>query len=520
VAASRTRLSPADWAIIATASLGAFLEVLDTSIVNVAVTAIQSQLGATLAEAGWVVTGYGIANVVILPLTAFLANGYGRRGYFVFSLAGFTAASVLCGLAPNLPWLVAGRIIQGLLGGGLLAKAQAILFETVPKDRQGFAQAIFGLGIITGPALGPTLGGFLTDLLNWRWIFLINLPFGILAVLLALRALPPDVPKPPPVLATVDWLGIALLTLSLGSLQVLLEQGEQYGWFEDQGIVLLALVCAITLPAFVAWELNHPQPAVDLRVLRHQSLAAGSVLSLVVGVGLYGTVFLVPIYAQGLLQYTAIQTGLLVLPSALASGATMLLLSQRVQQLDPRRVIAGGSVMLSLVMVSLASINPDSGGDALFWPLIFRGVGTVLMFLPLSLAALGDLEPEEINGGSAFYNLTRQLGGSLGIALLTSLLAHGHDQHRAALTEAAGSLGAPLQERLEGLRRLLESRGVDPQLAGLQALELIDREVDRQAALLDYDDLFNLLALMFLAAIPLVLLLRRPRSVLSEGGAR
>lgn len=201
-------------------------------------------------------------------------------------------------------------------------------------------------------------------------------------MLLALRALPPDEPKPPPVLATVDWLGIALLTLSLGSLQVLLEQGEQYGWFEDQGIVLLALVCAITLPAFVAWELNHPQPAVDLRVLRHRSLAAGCVLSLVVGVGLYGTVFLVPIYAQGLLQYTAIQTGLLVLPSALASGATMLLLSQRVQQLDPRRVIAGGSVMLSLVMVSLASINPDSGGDALFWPLIFRGVGTVLMFLP------------------------------------------------------------------------------------------------------------------------------------------
>ena len=210
-APERTPLTPAHWAIIFTASLGGFLEVLDTSIVNVALTSIQAHLGATLAEVGWVVTGYAMANVVILPLTAWLGNGFGRRGYFVFSLAGFTLASVLCGLAPNLPLLVTARIIQGLLGGGLLAKSQAILFETIPKDRQGFAQAVFGLGIISGPALGPTVGGFLTDLMSWRWIFLINLPFGIFAVMMALRALPPDQKKPLPALASVDWLGILLL---------------------------------------------------------------------------------------------------------------------------------------------------------------------------------------------------------------------------------------------------------------------------------------------------------------------
>lgn len=508
---AKTPLTPAVWAIIATASLGAFLEVLDTSIVNVALNSIQANLGATLAEVGWVVTGYAIANVVILPLTAFLADGFGRRSYFVFSLVGFTIASVLCGLAPNLPTLVAARILQGLLGGGLLAKAQAILFEAVPKERQGFAQAIFGLGIITGPALGPTLGGFLTDLLGWRWIFLVNLPFGLLAVVMALRSLPPDEPKPPPALASVDWWGIGLLTTAMGSLQVVLEQGEQYAWFEDQGILTLTLVFVVSLPTFVLWELNHHRPAVDLRVLRHRSLAVGSLFSMIVGLGLYGTVFLIPVFAQAVLQYTAIQTGLLVLPGALASAATMLALSRRVQSIDPRRAIAAGSLCTSLVMFALASINPGTGEDALFWPLIFRGIGTVLMFLPLSLAALGDLPSAEINAGSGFYNLTRQLGGSFGIALLTSQLSHHEAQHRARLTEAAGSLNLVLKERLEALQLMLQQQGVDPELAGRRALELVDRTVDRQAALLAYGDVFHLLALVFLAAIPLVLLLRPPR---------
>ena len=276
-------------------------------------------------------------------------------------------------MAPNLPLLVTGRIIQGLLGGGLLAKSQAILFETIPKDRQGFAQAVFGLGIISGPALGPTVGGYLTDLLSWRWIFLINLPFGIFAVLMALRALPPDPKTPPPSLASVDWLGIFLLILWLGSLQIVLEQGEQYAWFDDRGIVALSLTAAFSCPAFIWWELRHPSPAVQLRVLRHRSLAAGSILSMIVGIGLYGTVFLIPIFAQGVLQFTAIQTGLLMLPGALASGATMLVLSKKVQQLDPRRVIIAGSICTSLVMFSLAGINPNTGEDALYWPLIFEG---------------------------------------------------------------------------------------------------------------------------------------------------
>ena len=290
----------------------------------------------------------------------------------------------------------------------------------------------------------------------------------------------------------------------------MLEQGQQYAWFEDRGIVALTITALFSCPAFIWWELRHPNPAVQLRVLRHRSLAAGSVLSMIVGIGLYGTVFLIPIFAQGVLHFTAIQTGLLMLPGAMASGATMLVLSKKVQQLDPRRVIAAGSICTSLVMFALAGINPNTGEEALFWPLIFRGIGTVLMFLPLSLAALGDLSPEEINGGSAFYNLTRQLGGSFGIALLTSLLSYGRDYHRAYLSESLGSLSLPLRLRLLELERMLHARGADPHLAHRRALELVNRQVDLQASLLAYADIFHWLAILFLAAIPLVLLFRAP----------
>ena len=323
---------------------------------------------------------------------------------------------------------------------------------------------------------------------------------------------PPDPKKSLPSLASVDWQGILLLILGLGSLQIVLEQGQQYAWFEDRGIVALTITALFSCPAFIWWELRHPNPAVQLRVLRHRSLAAGSVLSMIVGIGLYGTVFLIPIFAQGVLHFTAIQTGLLMLPGAMASGATMLVLSKKVQQLDPRRVIAAGSICTSLVMFALAGINPNTGEEALFWPLIFRGIGTVLMFLPLSLAALGDLSPEEINGGSAFYNLTRQLGGSFGIALLTSLLSHGRDYHRAYLSESAGALSLPLRLRLLEFERMLQARGADPHLAHRRALELVDRQVDLQASLLAYADIFHWLALLFLAAIPLVLLLRGPKA--------
>ncbi|AFY65805.1 DHA2 family efflux MFS transporter permease subunit [Geitlerinema sp. PCC 7407] len=519
---SQKRPVPASWlkwAIALTASLGAMLEVIDTSIVNVALTDMQASVGATISEIGWVVTGYAIANVIIIPLTAWLGEAFGKKRYFVFSLVGFVVASVLCGLAANLSALVASRVLQGLLGGGLLAKAQSILFETFPPEEQGVAQAVFGVGVIAGPAIGPTLGGYLTDALGWRWIFFINVPVGIVAVLMAVIFLPADDLRPDRPIPRVDWWGIALLTIALGSLQTFLEEGEQDGWFESHTITLLAVSAIVGLLLFIWRELSTDQPAVDLRVLRHRSLAAGSVYSAVVGMGLYGTLFVIPIYAQTVLNYTAQQTGLLIMPGALASAVTMVVMGKVSGKVDGRVLIAGGSIFIAVIMFNLADLNPNTGSDALFWPLLWRGVSVVMMFLPLSLVTLGPLPKQDIPAGSGFYNLTRQLGGSIGIALLATVLDRRHAFHRAVLVEHVSPYDLQTQERINALMGAMQSQGADAATAHQQALALLDQTLEGQAMLLAFEDLFWVVGLIFLVTLPLLFLLGKggDRSV-SVGG--
>jgi len=507
-----TPISLQQWLVILTVSIGALLEVIDVSITNVALIHIQASLGATLAEVGWVVTGYAIATVIMIPLSEWLGEQFGQRNYFVFCLIGFTAASLLCGLAPNLPALVLARVLQGLLGGGLLPKAQAILFRTVPRSLQGVAQGVFGIVILTGPALGPTLGGLLTDSLGWRWVFFINVPIGILNVVLALSALKPDGRNWRDSLLhhRIDWVGILLMAASLGCLQLVLEQGNQYDWFNNSGIRNLGLLALVGLPTFVVWELRRRDPAVDLRVLRHRYLAAGSIFSFVLGIGLYGTIFVVPIFAQTILGFTATQTGLLILPGALASAVTMGVLGRNAQRFDPRLLIAIGAVLMVFTMLGLASIGPDTGADQVFWPLIMRGITTVMMFLPLSLATLGPLPRADVGAGSGFYNLSRQLGGTFGIAGLTVVLDHRMAVHRAQLVELMPSTSPQLQERLHQIQAFLSLGGEGGDLARRRALELLDHELQRQAALLAYGDVFRAVALVFALAIPLILLLGRP----------
>ncbi len=316
------------WAILLAASFGAILEVIDVSIVNVAIPDMQGNLGATLAEIGWVSTGYSMANVIVIPLSAWLGDRFGKKRYFIFSLFAFTLASIACGMAQNLSTLIIARVLQGLGGGGLLAKAQAILFETFPPAEQALASGVFGMGIIAGPAIGPALGGYLTDTFNWRWIFFINIPFGILAVWMATTFFQRDDEAHPSQDHGVDWTGIVLLAVGLGCLQAVLEQGQQEDWFSSASSGGCPRPAPSASSLFVWHELRTLYPAVDLRVLRHPALVGGSIFSVILGMGLYGTIFAVPIFAQNVLQFTATKTGLMLVPGALASLVGMIIVAR------------------------------------------------------------------------------------------------------------------------------------------------------------------------------------------------
>ena len=501
------------WAIAISAAFAAILEVIDVSIVNVALPYMQGNLGATLSEIGWVSTAYSIANVIVIPLSAFLGARFGKKRYFVFSLVAFTLASVLCGVADNLSMLIIGRIIQGLGGGGLLAKAQALMFETFPPSEQAKASMVFTLGVIAGPAIGPALGGYLTDNFGWRWIFFINVPLGIFATFLCTTFLLPDDPKAirrP----DVDWMGIIYLAMALGGLQTVLEQGQQDDWFSSAFIQRMALMSVAGLGLFIWQELRIEHPAVDLHVLRYRSLWAGSLISLVVGMGLYGTVFVVPIFAQTVLQFTATKTGLMLVPGAIASAAATFAFRPMAKILSPKQLIAIGSCMTIGVMIVLTHLNPDTGSDQLFWPLIWRGFATVTMFFPLSLATLGAVPKKDVASASGFFSLTRQLGGSIGIAGITTLVAKQQFVHRSQLVYDASDLNPAFQPRLDANTSYLQTLTGDPTRLHDQALTLLDNAVNLQAALLAYRDVFYFVAAIFVVTLPLILLLgNRPAPV-------
>ncbi|BCU78910.1 DHA2 family efflux MFS transporter permease subunit [Luteolibacter sp. LG18] len=495
------------WVIALAASLGAILEVIDTVITNVALPDIRGNLGATLSEAGWISTSYACANVVIIPLSAWLGHRFGRRNYFVFSLIGFTLASLLCGVSNSLGMLIFARVLQGIAGGGLLAKAQSIVFETFSPKERPLAQAIFGLGVIVGPAIGPVLGGWLTDNMGWRWIFFINLPLGVLAVLMCTTFMPADRPEEINRTGKVDWTGIGLLAIGLACFQLFLEEGQQDDWFESRFILTVAIASVIGIALFIWRELTTEHPAVDLRVLRYRSMIGGSLYSAVLGMGLYGIMFAVPIFVQDYLHYTALQSGLILVPGAIASATMMMMYGKIGNKVSPRVMIFFGAILTSLTGVLLMDINPDTGTKQLFWPLIARGFGSVMMFMPLSIATLGPLDKKDIAAGSGFYSLTRQLGSSIGIALITTLLARREALHRSVLVERISDFRPQVGERVDLLTNAFAAHSGSKQVAHDQAMGLLDRIVSGQALLQSYEDIFTYVAALFIFTLPLLFFL-------------
>jgi MFS transporter, DHA2 family, multidrug resistance protein len=493
------------WVIAFTVGLAALMEVIDVSIVNVSLPQMQGNLGATLAEIGWVITGYAVANVIIIPLTAWLGQYFGTKTYYIFSLIAFIVASMMCGMAHTLPEMIAARVLQGLFGGGLLPRAQAILFETFPPHQIGLAQSVFGISVIVGPTFGPTLGGYLTDTLGWRWVFFINLPIGLLALLMSIAFLPPS--KPINRSRKIDWWGILLLATWIGAFQTFLEEGEGDGWFESSFITALACIAVVGLGLFIWRELASRSPAVDLRVLRYRSLAAGSLFAIVLGIGLYGTIFVIPIFTQNILGFTAVQTGMLIIPGALISGLLMPFIGRLSDRVDARIPLAAGTIVVGLATIVLSQINIDTSGHTMFWPLLFRGVGMGLMFIPLSITTLGPVPKQDIASAASFFNLTRQLGGSIGIALLATFLAKRETFHYNTLAEHISRLNMTTQQYLGNLQSMLQAKGMDPVTAEQASYGMIMKVTKTQAMILSFEDVLFMVGSLFLASVILVIFL-------------
>jgi MFS transporter, DHA2 family, multidrug resistance protein len=380
------------------------------------------------------------------------------------------------------------------------------LFETFPKEKQGMAQSVFGICVIVGPIIGPTLGGYLTDVLDWRWIFFINLPVGILAIAMCWLFLPEDGERK---ISPVDWSGIALLTISLGSLQYVLEKGQDDDWFSSRAIVFLSVTAFVSLIVFIAHELTIEHPAVDMKVLKLRSVSGGVIYSFVLGFGLYGISFVVPTFAQSFLNYTATNTGLLLVPGSIATAFMMPITGQFGRKFDARLWVATGAIGTSIAMMMLAQATADTGWDQFYWPLLIRGVTIAMMFMPLTLASIADCKPNQIAGATGFMNLSRQLGGSVGIAVLTTVLARRIDFHRSVLIENVTPYAAAANDRLNAFSGLFRHWGASSHDAIGGARGMLDSVVMSQSTLLSFDDLFWMMAMTFIVSLPVVLLLAK-----------
>lgn len=495
--------------IAITVTLASLLELLDTSIVNVAIPHMMGTLGATLDEIAWVSTGYVVANVIVLPISSWLANYFGRRNYFALSILLFTAASLMCGNATSLEGLVFWRIVQGLGGGGLIATAQATLYESFPPQEAGTAMAIFGLGIMVGPMLGPTLGGYITDAASWPWIFYINLPLGGLALLLALVYVPDS--QFGSRAEEVDAPGLLYLALAVGCLQTLLERGEKLDWWASREIVSYALISATAAVLFVRQELRHAHPVVDLRILGDVQFASSLLFGFLVGAALYSVVFVFPVYVQTLMGFTAWETGLAVLPGALSSGVTMAIMGRLVAKtkLDLRLFVVAGALVFGYSMWKHSLFTTQSGWDDYLLPMVLRGIGLGMVFIPLNNLALGNLPPPRIAAGSGIYNLMRQLGGSVGIATSATLFVQYQEINRGEMLRHVSQYSDAALARIATLKALVQSRGTPPDLAPAQALQILDNMVRKQAAMIAFDRLFLLFGVMLIAALPVLLLMKR-----------
>jgi DHA2 family multidrug resistance protein len=491
--------------------LATFMELLDTTVVNVSLPHIAGNLSATVDEGTWVVTSYLVSNAIILPMSGWLARYIGRRKMLLTCIAGFTVTSLCCGMATSLTALIFFRVLQGLTGGGMQPLAQAILLETFPPQKHGQAMAAYSVGILLAPILGPVMGGWITDQYSWRWIFYLNIPVGIIALLLISRFVfdPPYIRRPE---GGADLWGIGFLALGFGTLQIVLDTGQRHDWFASDQIRLFTFLCVCGLGLFVFRELTTRYPVVDLSVLRDRSFSAGVFLITMLGFILYASLVLLPIYLQTLLGYPALQAGLALSPRGVGSLLTTPIIGYLTSKVDPRKLVVFGLVLGSITMFYLSALNLNAGYWDIFWPQILQGVALNCLFIPIMSSSVARIPKEKMGNATSVFNLMRNIGGSFGIAVMTTFLARRAQLHQNHLVEQVTPYNNQARGMLDGMRSWFQSHGADAYTASRRALGGMYGMIQRHANMLSFVEAFWILAVMFLLMIPFVVILRNPRA--------
>ena len=506
------------WIVAIAVMFATFMEVLDTTVVNVSLPHIAGNLSATIDESTWVLTSYLVANAIVLPMTGWLARTFGRKHLLMASVSGFTAASLLCGLAPNLPTLVLFRLIQGATGGAMQPLSQAVLLEAFPPQDRGKAMGFWGLGIVVAPILGPVLGGWLTDTYSWRWVFYINLPVGITSIIMT-QLYVFDPPYLRHEVTKVDYLGIGLLALWIGSLQIALDLGQEHDWFSSHFITFLITTACVGVVIFVIREWMTKEPIVDLHIFKNRTYSTGVFLMTTLGFVLYGSLVLLPIMLQTLMGYPSLQAGIAMAPRGMGSLIGMPLIGLLIGKIDARKLIAIGLIAGALTLIWLGQLNLNAGYWDIFWPQFFQGLGLSALFVPLTTVSMDPIPRERMGNATSLFNLMRNLGGSIGIAVTGSLLS----RKEQAFVNIYGANVDPYSHNsiamFDQIRAGFMAAGADITTATERAYAALFGTVQQQAAMASFVQLFRLLGIIFLLLLPLILLMRRPRAGAGPGAA-
>jgi MFS transporter, DHA2 family, multidrug resistance protein len=502
------------WIIAMAVTLATFMEVLDTSIANVSLPHIAGSLSAGTDESTWVLTSYLVSNAIVLPLSGWISSIIGRKRFYMSCVAIFTVSSLLCGLAPNLGMLIFFRILQGAGGGGLQPSEQAILADTFPPAKRGMAFAIYGLAVVLAPAIGPTLGGWITDNFTWRWIFLLNIPVGALSLILTSRLIqdPPYLKRKKLSETKIDYIGLGLVTLGLGALQIVLDKGQRDDWFESHFIVVLSVIAAASLLFLIYWEWNHKDPVIDLHLFTNRTFASANFLMFMLGFALLGSTVLLPLYMQTLLGYTAEQSGLALLPGGFSLMLLMPLAGLLLSRFDARKMMAFGLVTLSFSLFHMTNFTLGVDFRTVVYARMIQTMGLAFLFVPINTAAYSFLPKEKNNAASGLMNLARNVGGSVGISIVTTMLDRRQQYHLNRMSSHLSASNRAVQNMIQGTTGALQNRGFSATEATHRAYALLQGNVLRQASMLAYIDNFWLLGVAIAALIPMVFLMKRPPS--------